>query len=280
MAMEPGRAGSSRRYRSDFRARLALADRMTSLGMLAAGAAHEIATPLTAIMANLSFLKRVLDDASRLADSIAGSMREELDETLRNGFEALADAAAGAQHATGIVRDLKAFSRPAEERRVPIEMRTAVDRALRLVSPDLRHRARLMTEFQEAPRVLGSESLLTQVFVDLLVNAGQSLPTTSALDNLIAVGIWADGGDTVAEVRDTGSGIPEALLPRIFEPFFTTKPPELGTGLGLWICRQIISAHGGRIEVDSAPGRGTRMRVRLPAYGDAGARVTDSMTAE
>jgi len=269
--MEAGRTRSSLRYRSDLRARLALADRMTSLGMLAAGAAHEIATPLAAIAANLDFLRGVLDDASRLAGSVDPSMPEKLAEALRNGSEALEDALAGAQHASGIVRDLKAFSRPAEEHRVPIEVRIAVDRALRLVSPELRHRARLMTEFQETPQVLGSESLLTQVFVDLLVNAGQALLSASAVDNLIAVRVWADGGDTVVDVRDTGSGIPEALLHRIFEPFFTTKPPELGTGLGLWTCRQIVSAHGGRIEVDSTPGRGTRMRVRLPACGaDAG----------
>jgi signal transduction histidine kinase len=239
---------------------------MTSVGMLAAGTAHEIATPLGAVVANLEHVRWALERASCAAASSGGEVRDALTQALSEGAAAISDAIAGAQHAAAVLRDLRAFARPAEETRVVIELRAAVDRAIRLATPELSHRARVVTEFQDAPPVLGSESLLTQVFVDLLVNAAQALTNSPRTDNLIAVGVWGAAGETIAEVRDTGPGIPETLLARIFEPFFTTKPADVGTGLGLWICRQIVSAHGGRIDVESSPDCGTRVRVRLPAH--------------
>ena len=269
----PSGSGVERWYRSSLRQRLALTDRMTSLGMLAAGAAHEMATPLTAVVANLDHIRRALERASLAAESLSGGLGATLGHELSDALAAILDAMAGANHAAAVVRDLKTFSRPAQKTQVAIAMETVVARAVRLVSPQLRDRARVVTEFEDAPVVLGSESLLTQVFVDLLVNAGQALAATPGPDDLIAVGVRGADGEAIVEVRDTGSGIPAALLPHIFEPFFTTRSPEGGTGLGLWICRQIVSAHGGSIEVESAPGRGTRMRVRLPAHVEAAAQA-------
>ena len=248
------------------------ADRMTSLGMIAAGAVHEIANPLAMIVVNIDLVRRALERVSQLAVSVAGSEGKELALAASDGLDAAADALAGARHAGAMLGDLRSFSRPGEEEHVPVEVRSIVDRAVRLVSPDLRRSMQVTTEFREAPRVLGSERLLTQVFVDLLVNAAHATATSPGPDKLVAMAVWEAGGEAVVEVRDTGTGIPAALLPRIFEPFFTTKPPGAGTGLGLWICRKIVAAHGGRIEVDSAPGLGTRVRVRLPAHAGDGER--------
>jgi signal transduction histidine kinase len=217
------------------------------------------------VVANLDHIRSALERAILAAESVGGDLGQTLGHELSEAFAAILDALAGANHAAAVVRDLKAFSRPAEATQVAIAMQTVVERAVRLVTPQLRHRARVVTEFEDAPSVLGSESLLTQVFVDLLVNAGQALTNIPGPDDLIAVAVRGAAGEAIVDVSDTGAGIPAALLPRIFEPFFTTKPPEIGTGLGLWMCRQIVSAHGGCIEVESAPGRGTRMRVRLPA---------------
>ena len=258
--MTSGR-GTTRAKPGSLKARLALADRMTSLGMIAAGAAHEFAPPLAAVIANLEHLHRSLERLTR--DGALGAEQREL---LLDASAAAMDATAGARAAASMVRDLKAFSRPAEEKHASFDVRASVERALRLVGPDLRRRARVTTAFGDAPPVLGSESLLTQVVVDLLVNAGQAMADPPGPESVIAVTVSGGDDEAVIEVHDTGVGIPQALLPRIFEPFFTTKPPEVGTGLGLWICRQIVAAHDGRIRVDSAPGAGTRIEIRLPAH--------------
>jgi len=131
---------------------------------------------------------------------------------------------------------------------------------------EIRHRARLERDIGRLPPVAGNAARLAQVFVNLLVNAAQSIAPGQVSANVIRVSarLGPDRRVTV-EVSDTGAGIPAGVLPRVFEPFFTTKPAGQGTGLGLSICRSIVAAAGGTIEVESQPGRGTLARVRLPA---------------
>src|SRR5574337_421426 len=149
---------SQRRFRGDLRARLAVADRMASLGMLAAGAAHDLSTPLTCILTNLEHVRRALEELAPVVALVANPvLREAATANVRNGLEAVADALQGTSHAVRIVRDLKELSRPAERNRAPVDMRSALDRALRLVAPDLRHRARVVTKYRETPPVFGSE---------------------------------------------------------------------------------------------------------------------------
>src|SRR5207302_3135867 len=117
------------------------------------------------------------------------------------------------------------------------------DASLHLVDNEIRHRARLVREYADVPRVDANESRLGQVFLNLLVNAVQSLPARP--DNEIRVRVVAQGERVIVEVSDTGEGSPPDVLPRVFDPFFTTKPIGLGTGLGLFVCQGIIAASGG-----------------------------------
>ncbi|HSM93523.1 MAG TPA: ATP-binding protein [Anaeromyxobacteraceae bacterium] len=245
-------------------ARLALTDRLASLGTLAAGVAHEVNNPLAFVVGNLDYLRAGVEQLRALVtggDPAAADLRGVLAEM----DSALSDAAEGADRVRRIVRDLKVFSRPEEDLRVPLDVRRVVDGALRLAATEIRHRARLVRRYEEVPRVLANEGRLSQVFTNLLVNAAQAITEGDAGNNEITVSTWTEGRRAVIEVRDTGGGIPADVLPRVFDPFFTTKPVGVGSGLGLSVCHGIVEQLGGDIEVTSVPGAGTAFRVRLPA---------------
>ena len=239
--------------REEMRARLSLADRMASVGTLAAGVAHEINNPLAYVIANLDFARQELG-----AVAPDGAARN--DEVP----EALKEAREGAERVRLIVKDLKMFSRPDDERMELVDVRRAIDSAATMAWNEIRHRARLVKEYQPVPSVYANEARLGQVFLNLLVNAAHAIPEGAADKNEIRVTTRVDGqGRIVAEVRDTGGGIPEEIRPRILEPFFTTKPQGLGTGLGLSICHGIVSSLGGELQFESELGRGTVFRVVL-----------------
>ena len=108
---------------------------------------------------------------------------------------------------------------------------------------------------------------MNQLFFSLILNAIQAIEATSRASGRIEIRTRVAGGTVIADVTDDGCGIPPEDLPRIFDPFFTTRPVGAGTGLGLSICHGIVADHGGRIEVESTPGRGTRFRITLPVEG-------------
>jgi signal transduction histidine kinase/CheY-like chemotaxis protein len=244
---------------------LARSEHMASLGMMAAGVAHEINNPLSYILSNLSFAAgRAIDQETRLA--------------LREALE-------GAGRMRDIVRDLKTLSRmESEEDLQPVDVRNAVDTALKLAFDEVRHRARVQRHFEEVPHVLGEETRLIQVLLNLVTNAAQSITPGAASSNQITVevrlalaaGAPAAGapeasegdadapGEVAISVRDTGAGISREHVSKVFEPFFTTKPAGEGTGLGLSICHRLIYAMGGRIEVTSTLGEGSCFTVYLP----------------
>jgi two-component system, cell cycle sensor histidine kinase and response regulator CckA len=232
---------------------LLLSERMTSMGTLAAGVAHEINNPLAATMANLEFARRELEP---LKDRVPN---------LGESLEALKDASETAERVRLIVRDLKVFSRADEERRSPVDVRLVLESAVRMVWNEIRHRATLQRKYADAPPVLANEARLGQVFLNLLVNAAQAIPEGHADTNVIGLRVATDpAGRVVIEVRDTGAGIPPEVRDHVFEPFFTTKPVGVGTGLGLAICQRIVAELGGEIGLDSEVGQGTTVRVRLP----------------
>ena len=227
-------------------------DRMAAVGTLAAGVGHEVANPLTYVLANL-------DRARRVAGSGDEASADELHRALDRAIE-------GAERIRTIVGQLRAFSRlDREVKEREVDLVEVIESAMRMASNEIRHRARLVTDFRPTPAVRASEAHLGQVFLNLIVNAAQALPMGEVQDHTIHLRVYPDGADAVAEVEDDGSGIPAADLERIFEPFFTTKPEGQGTGLGLSICKETVEAAGGRLEVDSEPGRGSLFRVRLPA---------------
>jgi len=244
--------------RKQMQARLQLAERIGSLGTLAAGMAHEINNPLAFISANLVFIQEEVaalakeTGAGRLAD-----LSRAVDETRQ-----------GAERIRTLVRDLRAFSHGVDRDDAGrVEVNRVLEFVIRIAENEIRHRARLVKSFGEIPAVEASESRLGQVFLNLVVNAAQAIAEGSAARNEVRVSsaFDADTGRVVVEVADTGGGIPPENLSRIFDPFFTTKPVGVGTGLGLSICHRIVTALGGEIAVDSEVGKGSRFRVFLPA---------------
>jgi PAS domain S-box-containing protein len=252
-------------------AQLLEGDRMASMGMLAAGVAHEINNPLAYVVANLGFVLSELALAGVLPAGPGAPTGEETARTLPGELlaemrRALDEAREGADRVRAIVRDLKTFSRADEPGRGPVDVRRVLESAVKLARNEIRHRARMVTELSPVPAVLATEHRLGQVFLNLLVNAAQSLPEGHAEENQIRAATRTDAqGRAVVEIQDTGCGIPPEALGSIFEPFFTTKPVGVGTGLGLSICRGIVTSLGGEIQVESEPGKGSLFRLILPA---------------
>ena len=264
--------------RKKMEARLRLSDRLTSLGTLAAGVAHEINNPLTYVLGNLDLLRAGLSDASAASAALPAACP---DPALAAEVKALGaklddlagmaeNAKEGGERVRRIVADLKTFSRSEnEETPVQLDVRKVMASSLNMARNEIRHRAELVLDYQEAPRVMASESRLGQVFLNLLLNAAQAIPDGAIHRNRITVRIHGDdAGWAVIEVQDTGAGIPPEIQAHLFDPFFTTKPVGVGTGLGLAICHNIVIGYGGEISVESEPGGGTTFRVALPAVED------------
>ena len=187
---------------------------------------------------------------------------------------AVVDALDGATRVQDIIKGVRTFSRVEDEQRQPIEIRRAVQLALRMTAAELRHRCRVVESYGPVPTILGSESRLAQVIMNLLVNAAQAMPTGAIDSNEITILTRTDQrGDAVFELRDTGCGMTPDVVKRAFEPFFTTKDVGKGTGLGLSICHGIIHSLGGTIVAESRVGVGTTVRITLPAATVAEARV-------
>ncbi len=233
---------------------LVLADRLSSIGTLAAGVVHEINNPLTSVLSNLSFLQ----------DSLAQpSIQPEALPELR---EVLAETQEGIGRVRTIVRGVKTFARTDEDRSGPVEVHPAIDGALRLVRKELQYRAQLERALEPVPAILGNEGRLGQVLVNLLVNALQAFQQSDPGRNRIRVATRTHAeGMVIIEVEDNGPGMSPQVRQHIFDPFFTTKPAGEGTGLGLSICQSIIQSMDGRIEVESEQGRGSLFRLVLPA---------------
>ncbi len=240
--------------------RLEIADRMASIGTLATGVAHELNNPLAYVLGNIAFSLERLGALARAG----GDCGEARGEVLRECVGALEDARSGAERMRDIVADMKLFSRAEQDARAPVQVGAALRAALSLADHEIRHRARIVLELAPVPPVLANESRLSQVFLNLLVNAAQAIPEGQADRNEIRVTVRDAGGKVEIAVRDTGCGIATEHRKRLFDPFFTTKPIGIGTGLGLSICHGIVTALGGEIDVESEVGRGSTFHVTLP----------------
>jgi PAS domain S-box-containing protein len=234
---------------------LLLADRLVSVGTLAAGVAHEINNPLTYVIANLEYVARLM------ADETSDPLREKNERVSR----ALKQAREGTERVRLIVRNLRTFSRGDEERRGPVSVREVIESAIDMSWNEIRHRAQLVRDYQSVPLVEANEARLGQVFLNLLVNAAQAIPEGNVDAHCIRIGTRYDNHRVRIEISDTGVGIPAENIKRIFDPFFTTKAVGDGTGLGLSVCHGIVTALGGEIRVESTPGHGTVFSVLLPA---------------
>jgi PAS domain S-box-containing protein len=244
--------------RRDLFERMALADRMLTVGTLAAGVAHEINNPLAYTAANLEVL------TSEVA-SLLANVPTRLPP--RDVLGLISDAREGVARVSAIVRDLRALARPDDDSRGAVDVTAVLASSIKMAHNEIRHRARVIEHrAPELPPVFAHASRLGQVFLNLLINAAQAIPEGRADRNEIRVRALPsqDRRHVHVEIEDTGIGIPASLMRRIFDPFFTTKAPGVGMGLGLAISHQIVKTMDGEITVESSPGVGTTFRITLP----------------
>jgi PAS domain S-box-containing protein len=252
-------AFAERRARARLEAQLAQAERLASVGTLAAGIAHEVNNPLAYVLLNLEGVVRHAKTASA-----AVTDREEAARVLARLMQNATDALEGAERVQTIVRDLTTFSRVTEEEKRLVAVNEAIVVALKMADHEIKYRARLSRELGDLDPVLGNDGRLSQVFLNLLLNAARAIEEGRPEQNEVRVRSWMEGEDVLVEVADTGHGVAPEHLHRLFEPFFSTRAPGAGAGLGLSICHNVVHDHGGRIDVTSTVGVGTRFVVRLP----------------
>jgi two-component system, NtrC family, sensor kinase len=235
------------------------AEKMAALGLLVAGVAHEINTPMGAIHSNNDIMRRAVakirrtlePDTNKEAVRLLGI----LEEVCRNNETA-------AERIMHIVRSLKNFARLDEAERKRVDLHEGIESTLTLLQHQLKSRIRIERQFGNIPEVLCHPNQLNQVFMNILANAAQAIPGAG----VIRITTLTDGNFVKIAVADTGGGILPEHLSKIFDPGFTTKGVGLGTGLGLSICYKIVEDHGGTIEVDSSPS-GTTLTITLPING-------------
>lgn len=263
--------------------RLAQSERLASLGQLAAGVAHEINNPIAYVNANLgsfgTYLKhlvKLLDAYQALAQSVPPDapqrrriqqLEAELDsEFLRqDALDLIEESRHGIEAVRDIVQSLKDFARSdASHEWRHADIHKGLDSALNIALNEIKHYADVVKEYGDLPEIACLPAKLNQVFLNLLVNAGQAIAEKAQGRGTIRVRTGHDVRQVWVEISDTGCGIAPEHLKRIFDPFFTTKPEGSGTGLGLSLSYGIVRVHGGRIEVHSKLGEGACFRVILP----------------
>ena len=239
--------------------RLLIADRLASVGTLAAGVAHEVNNPLTYLLANLDWLRR---------DYASGD--EKLARRLNQAIE-------GAERIRSVVRDLSSFSQTQETNPIPVAVTDVLDSALRMTASEMRHRANVVKDYDSAAAKVADGARLGQVFVNLLINAAQAIPAGNLAGNEIRVSTEVTStGRVRVVIHDSGIGVPQDVVQHVFDPFVTTKPPGVGTGLGLYVSHNIVASLGGTMWLESSEGQGTNVTVELPQASYSGRAITDA----
>jgi len=231
------------------------AEKLKSLGQLVAGVAHELNNPIGFVHANIQLIE---EKVQRIADpetppEARERAREALAKLLRRSRE-------GTERVKQIVQDLRTFSRMDQADLQEVDLHEEIDRTLTLMEPRCKNCIRIERDYGKLPRVRCFPGQLNQVFLNLLVNACDAIDGQGT----IRVVTRATPDGVCLEFHDTGQGIPSEAQSRIFDPFFTTKPVGKGTGLGLSLSHGIVERHGGRMHVESEPGKGTVFTIELP----------------
>jgi len=221
------------------------AEKLATIGQMAAGIAHELNTPLTYIMGNLELLQsQDLPDGQK---------------------EMLASVGRGAERIKGLAQSLLAFSRPGQEELLPLSANDVIERSLELCHYQILKSGVELKKRLEAdlPAVKGVSNQLEMALINLVVNALHAMESGGRL----TVSSTAREGSVEIAVTDTGAGIPEAIQPTMFEPFVTTKAEGRGTGLGLSTVLMVVERHNGKIDFTTRAGEGTTFRIQLPIAG-------------
>ncbi|MCK5873987.1 MAG: PAS domain-containing protein [Alcanivoracaceae bacterium] len=254
-------------------------EKMASLGVISAGIAHEINNPIAFVMANIrqihnygtSMRAVIMDLARRIPDDKMEKILNSLAEspiTLKHLSEIIDDFPSlmeetfdGIDRVQKIITDLKCFSNERPDNFTEVDISKCIDLSLNLARHETRGKIRISRNHEGGtPALQGSETQLSQVFLNLIVNASQAMPEGGDIN----IHTLCDQDQCIIRVEDTGLGISEEVQENIFEPFFTTKAVGEGTGLGLAISQDIIRRHGGEISVQSQPGQGTTFTISLP----------------
>lgn len=244
--------------------------KLESVGILAAGVAHEVNNPLAFVRANLAHLQSLSPDLEKLVERHADGASSDLLEMP----EILGESLEGIERISRIVESMLRLSRSPDEGSGPVDLNQLVLESIRLADLHRDRDVRVESRLEPGlPPVRGSADRLVQVLLNLLLNGKQALCGVPDAHLVAETGV--EGGFAVVHVRDNGPGIAEANRSRVFDPFFTTRAPDEGTGLGLSIAFDIVREHDGVIEVDSKPGQGTCFTVRLPLEA-SGARDPSS----
>ncbi|RME74071.1 MAG: response regulator, partial [Planctomycetota bacterium] len=235
--------------------RAASSERLAAIGQIAAGLAHEINSPAACVLGHLSLAETELEELEQQLLELPAEQIADFAQRLEALRASVGEAAAAAGQLRSIADGMRCMSRNRAGDRSLLELNDVVRTALRVARYELhRHAAEIETHWGEGTAVLGQAGRLAQVFLNLLVNAAHALASVPADRRRVRIRTERVGNEVIAEVADTGPGVPEPLRARVFEAFFTTKPEGLGTGLGLSICAEIVHQHGGAIELDSSPG--------------------------
>ena len=264
-------------------AQLLQTEKLSSLGQLAAGIAHEINNPIGFINSNIRTMGEYVEDLMRLIEkyealdsainkkeygslkpicsNIADIKKEMKFDFIKEDFSKLIqESKDGAYRVYKIVRDLRGFARADDAERQFVDIHRALDSTLNIVWNELKYKAEVIRDYGDMPEVECLPTQLNQVFMNILVNAGQAIKEKGK----VTIKTYSEGEQVFVEISDTGAGIPEENLGKIFDPFFTTKEPGKGTGLGLSIAYNIIKKHNGEIKVKSVIGEGTTFIIELP----------------
>ena len=280
------------RERERMGTQLQTAQKLESVGRLAAGIAHEINTPTQFIGNNVDFIKQSVADVFEFARNIAAAAAErptaatlpaqileaakalDLDYLDEEIPKAIAQTEEGIERIKTIVGAMKEFSHPSAEK-TSVDINRAINSTIIVASNEWKYVAELQTDLEpNLPAVFAVEGMFNQVILNLIVNAAHAiadkLESQAARKGIILISTRSVDDSIEVRVRDTGGGIPQAIRDRIFDPFFTTKPLGKGTGQGLAIAHDaIVDKHGGTIAVESQVGEGTTFVVRLPRRGPA-----------
>lgn len=261
------------------REQLLQSEKMSAIGRLAAGVAHEINNPIGFVSSNLGTLRQYVEGMVSLVDKYdqiharlpftesgrakLKALKDAIDyDFLRDDIASLlAETGTGLARVKRIVEDMRSFSDVGEFEPQPTDLSALVESLVPPLAKELEGRARIVCSCDPLPPVACLPTQIAQVLTNLIANAGQAVTPP---DGRIELKTRSVGEAVEIEVADNGCGMSAEVVQHIFEPFYTTRPPGQGTGLGLSLSYEIIKRHGGQIDVTSEPGKGTRMVVRLP----------------